>query len=275
MRKRFLTLAALLAMGWSLTGRADSIIGTSGSLSATADFTVNGSGELILTLTNSASTATVSPGTTLTGIFFNYSGSLSLSKVSASLTAGSTVKVVDDSGNWQPFTQAMVIQDHGNSYTAGNIGGEWGLSSSILGGYQFGIGSAGYNIFSPNDRFDTNQNLAGPDSLDGNQFGLASASTFSNPAPSALQGENNTPVDATSATFDLGNIPNFDFSKITAVRFQYGTDTSETSITVVPGPGNPPPPPEPAPLPATATTGIALLLAAAGWRVVRRRAALA
>ena len=94
--------------------RAESLTfsGNSGSYSASADFSVNGSG-LELTLTNTSQYDVLVPGDVLTGVFFNLDGAPALTRESAVLAEGSTVL----------FAASQPIN--------GVVGGEWAYNSGL------------------------------------------------------------------------------------------------------------------------------------------------
>src|SRR5882724_1976846 len=102
------------------------ISGVNGNLSAKAVFTTNGSGELFLILTNTATVASDGPATTLNAVFFD--GSLTgWSPVSAKLTDSTDKAYVDGSnGKWQLFSTT-----DSSFNTSGNVGGEWATGTNV------------------------------------------------------------------------------------------------------------------------------------------------
>jgi hypothetical protein len=249
--------AAIVAMLAGVVAKADSItytgsgVGSGVSLSATATFKVVG-GDVVLVLTNTGTQAAVDPGSVLTGVFFTSSTNLTLSGHAANLTGypgGSRAYVPNsdamDPNVWMPFNDSMhqfvnqggSFSDSGNTYdTTGNVGGEWARAGISLDSYNYGVSSSGFGSpagFGPGDRFDVNQNLAGPDSLDGLEFGLIpfiGGQPNGNVMTTPLSKDTNEPLGANSVTFDLGTAPGFVAADITGVRFQYGTALNEPSF---------------------------------------------
>ena len=182
--------------------------GTNGSnLSASVTFDVSGT-DLLVTLTNTSLFDVLQPPDVLTAVFFDLSGNPSLSGTSAVVSAGSTVLF-------------------GGTDPGGVVGGEWaynGGGSAIHFGASQGISSTGLDDFGSGDLFPGN-NLQGPASPNGLQYGLTSAGDNS--------ATGNTPVTGTNAliqnsvTFTLGGLP-VGFvpsdSTIGNVTFLYGTD---------------------------------------------------
>src|SRR5258708_6780041 len=138
-------LGAMLVPG---TARAGMLFtGSSGSLSASANFELSGN-SLTVTLTNTSLADVLVPGDVLTGVFFNTVHSLT--PVSASLNGSSVYdgSIVHDVGEgWQ--------------YKAFSSGGPQGKDS--------GISAAGLGLFGPKGNFYTpplhqsNPNLGGID----------------------------------------------------------------------------------------------------------------
>lgn len=184
--------------------------GSSGSLAASATFEVSGT-NLVVTLTNTATSDVLVPADILTSLFMNINGgALSLTPVSAVLADGSFV-VYDD----QP--------------AAGVVGGEWqyvgGISpGGILAGMNYGIGSAGLGIFgSPNF---PGANLGGPGGVNGLQYGIVSAGD--NPATGNGGVTGAEGLIKNSVVFTLSGLPqNFDLNRIVDVFFLYGTAIGE------------------------------------------------
>jgi hypothetical protein len=120
----------------------------------------------------------------------------------------------------------------GGSDPGNSVGGEWAYRSGLSGApgdRDYGISSTGLGLFGNDDRFPGN-NLQGPDSPDGLQYGITSAGD--DPA------SGNTPVTGehalvqNSVVFTFTGIPNgFDpAANITGAVFQYGTSLDEPSI---------------------------------------------
>lgn len=179
--------------------------GSSGSLSASASFSSCNTNQLCVTLTNTSNFDVLVPIDVLTGVSFNTTSSVSLTGVSATVAPGSTVHF-------------------GTTDPGGVVGGEWGYGTGGGALLSYVIASAGY--LGTGTQF-PGTDLQPPVSLDGLQYGITSA------------GDNlatgNTPVTGTNALiknqvqFVLAGLPQgFDPSnEITAVRFQYGTATTE------------------------------------------------
>ncbi len=177
--------------------------GSQGDLAASVSFNSCGS-NLCVSLANTSTNDVLVPADVLTGVYFESTTPLLLTRLSATVALGSTVYF-------------------GPTDPGGVVGGEWGYASGQS-PMNYVIASSGYlgngNLFPGND-------LQPPISLDGLQYGLTSA------------GDNlatgNAPVTGTQALiknrvdFVLGGLPQgYDPStQITAVRFQYGTTLPE------------------------------------------------
>ena len=199
---------------------------SSGTLSASATFDLNASGNLVVQLTNTSGTDVTGAAQLLTGLFFTTPGNLTLTPLSASLAhfglpGGSTVLTLLRNGTVQ------VGPDGG-----GNVGGEWAYAffglSGVLHGANQGISSSGLGLFGAGNFFGSN--LEGPVSVDGPQFGIASAGddahTYNGRA---------TPLIHNSVVFTLGVVPaGFSLSDIipSSIGFQYGTSLSEPYIRI-------------------------------------------
>lgn len=236
--------AAVLAWGMSTAQAAPiTFSGSSGNRSASAMFDTSGS-NLLVTLTNTSSADALVPVDILTGVFFTLSGDPTLTRVSAVLAGGSTVLF-------------------GGTDPGGVVGGEWAYNDGIggPGGADEGISSSGLGLFGPGDRFPGN-NLQGPTSPDGLQYGITSAGDDDTTGNAAVTGSNALIQNA--VVFTLSGLPGgFNPSvlgSITNVSFQYGTALNEPNI-----PGDPVNPGNPVPEPST----VLLLgsgLAALYWR---------
>ncbi len=198
--------------------------GSSGPLAASATFEVNGSGQLVVTLTNTSANDVTQPAQVLTALFFNVSGgSLTLTRDSALLAPGSTV-ILDPDG--QP--------------AGGIVGGEWAYNSGSLnigapGSRGYGISSTGIDLFGPGDRF-PGANLEGPTSPNGLEYGITSAGD--NPATGNGGVSGSGGLIKNSVVFSLGGAgTNFDLNRITNVYFFYGTSLGEGGFEGVPTPG--------------------------------------
>ena len=129
----------------------------------------------------------------------------------------------------------------GTTDPGGVVGGAWFYESNIALPHNspaYGIGSAGLGPFGVDSPRFPGNNLQGPDSPDGLQYGITSAGD--NPAigNSAVTGDN--ALIKYEVVFTLSGLPeNFDpNTQISNVLFQYGTSASEPSV-----PGHPVPEP--------------------------------
>lgn len=211
MGKGAASLMGVAALALAMAGQAQAITftGTNGSnLSASADFTIN-SGNLQVVLTNTSLVDVRNPAQVLTGVFF--SGTGSLSSLSAVLTAGSGL-----------IYHAPVA--------GGVVGGEWAYATSLAGapgGATSGISSSGLGLFG-GPTF-PGANLAGPNAVNGVQFGIVSAGDNAGTGNGGITGSGG--LIRNSVTFTLGNIgANFNLSAITNVSFQYGTSLNEPNV---------------------------------------------
>jgi hypothetical protein len=218
-----LALAASAAMAVSTPAAAVDFGGSSGSLSATASFNVI-AGNLIVTLTNNSSADINVPADILHALFFDITGTPALNYNDADICGSCT------------FTGAV-------SGSGSDVGAEWAFkqNGSGLGGgisQDYGLSSAGYNIFGPGDVL---SGAAHPDRgggvtpPGGGDFGLVSAGYTTNGDNGGVT--NNQPYIKNSVTFNLGAFSADDLGKIGNIRFQYGTDVADTHFGAVPEPG--------------------------------------
>jgi hypothetical protein len=255
-RLGILSLALAACMMLPRPGQATLFTGSSGSLSASADFSlVNGQLQVLLTNTSTADTNV--PTDVLTAVFFNIASDPAFTSISAVLGQGSTVI-------------------YGSQPAGGVVGGEWGYGNNLSGapgGANQGISSSGLGGVFGDPTF-PGANLADPAALDGVQYGIVSAGWKAAKDNGGITGSGG--LIKNSVLFTLGNVPlNFDPAKfITNVSFQYGTDLSEPRYTAscsncgpTGGGGNNTAVPEPASL-LLLGTAFALLMA----RTMRRRA---
>jgi len=181
--------------------------GSSGSLSAQAEFSLSGT-NLTVTLTNTSGADAFAPGDILTGVFFNVAQIPALTRTSA-ISGGNT------------YLDGALVNGPGTV-----VGGEWaylnGLSQYSA---NSGISSSGLGIFGPGNRF-PGPDLAPPVSPDGVQYGITSAGDN-------LATENggiaNNEITQNSVTFVLGNFLG-SLADISNVTFQYGTSLTETHV---------------------------------------------
>lgn len=194
--------------------------GSAGARAAEASFAVNGSGQLVVTLTNTSTADTLVPADILTAVFFDISGpAVSLSRDSAVLNVGSIVEY-----DAQP--------------AGGVVGGEWayiGGLSNAPGNAKYGISSTGINIFGPGDLF-PGPDLAPPTSPDGPQYGIVTAGDDVNTGNGGITGSGG--LIKNSVVFTLGGAgAGFDLSRIGNVLFFYGTAIGEVPPVLSPTPG--------------------------------------
>lgn len=263
--KNFL-MATLLAVGSavSLNAMADVITyygaGAAGDVpvTASAKFAISGD-QLTITLTNTSPSHNGKDvdGSTLTGLFWDFSGNPSLIPVSATVAAGSilgTCSLVNDCA------------------TRTNVAGEFGYQAAQAGlpkNADRGIASSGYLDTGLNGNIGNfNNGAAGTDlddpiSLNGINFGIVSGAPGYNPN-NGLAGE---PVVVGSVTFVLTGVTGLSARDISHVSFQYGTQYSgNLNVTGTPEDGfNPNEVPEPG---MVALFGLGLL----GFAAARRKA---
>ena len=206
--------------------------GSSGSLSASADFELSGN-SLTVTLTNTSLADVLVPTDVLTGVFFNTVHSLT--PVSASLNGSS------------------VYYGH----VINNVGEGWqyeAYSSGVAQGKDSGISATGLGIFGPNGNFDTPSVKLG-----GLDYGILSAGD--NPLTGNTGVTGHGPLIKDSIVFTLTAAQGFVLSELgNSVVFQYGTSLDETHVTSFPPitPHDQPAVPEPSSI-AIAVVGVALM----------------
>jgi hypothetical protein len=179
--------------------------GSSGGLSASAVFDVVGT-SLHVTLTNTSSADVLIPTDVLTGVFFNVAGDPALTPLAAT-TLGPT------------SLGSTVVSGAGAS-----VGGEWAYLHGLAQyGANSGLSSSGLGIFGPADVFPPGVNLAGPDTPDGLQYGLASAGDNTGTGNGAIIGNELT---KSAVEMILGNF-NGSLDSISDVTFQYGASLTD------------------------------------------------
>jgi len=147
---------ALVVLSGANASRADQMFtGTgTGSLAgygASANFKVDGSGNLVIDLKNTGTTTSIGNVDVLVGLFFDISGTNPALSGLSSATKGagsSLVWTVNSAGQTDPLdyrssdsTPSPAVPTHG--------GGDWASSTSPLAGLtqHYGLGTAGYGIF--------------------------------------------------------------------------------------------------------------------------------
>ena len=190
---------------YALNFAADSLVGDTfsfaqGDRSASASFSFSND-LLTITLTNTYSGDTADPIHVLQATFFDLNGNPTLTPVSASLGAGSTVLYGPDGG--------------------GNVGGEFAYSGSLSGApASQGISGVGYGLFGPSDNF-PGANLEGPVEVDGMNYGLVSAG-YAAGGNAAVTGQ--FPLIHNSVVFTLSGASGLGLLDLTNVSFEYGTE---------------------------------------------------
>lgn len=180
-------------------------IGTSGSLSAQASFSIGGNA-LTVVLSNASGSPVTSVGEVLTGLYFDIAGNpTGLSLGSSDLTSGSTFDYVN------VYSPHLTTDSH-------PIGSGWAFVSG-----QTGASPASYAIAASNYQ----GNLKGTSKmLGGVDYGIISG-VGSNPSSTFADG---SPYIIDSATFTLVGLPNaFNLASVTDVSFQYGEDLCNAS----------------------------------------------
>jgi hypothetical protein len=206
--------AVVAVLGWAVIPvSAVPFTGSSGNLSASADFSIVG-GNLQVVLTNTASADVMNPAQVLTALFFNVAGNPALSRLAAVLTAGSSV-----------------FYDADGQPAGGVVGGEWAYKNGLSGApgsVNAGISSSGLGLFGAGDLF-PGPGLQPPASPDGVQYGLLSAGDNTGSGNGGITGSGG--LIKHSVTFTLGSLPgNFRLADISDVSFQYGTALTEPNV---------------------------------------------
>ena len=188
--------------------------------SAFADFKISGN-VLTITLQNtSLPNATETPTNTLTGIAFTLGGA------APTLTPDSAISP-------HAIFDAAACVDNPCAGTNVNVGGEWGYNNSPVGSTEL-IASAGYITMTSGNLGNFNGvDLQKPDSLDGIEFGILSAT------PGALNGgltagANGQALVQDDVVLTLNGVSGDPESSIGNVVFHYGTALTEFTV-----PGSP------------------------------------
>jgi hypothetical protein len=192
------------------------------AVSAQAIFDITGNVLTITLINDSAAHAGNDvPGSTLTGIFWDFATSPSLTPASATIVAGSIVNAANCSSGL--CTAATT-----------DVSGEFGYATgSFYGGTaNNGIASSGYlttGLAGDIGNFNggaAGTNLDDPTALDGINFGIISNAAFN---PNG--GLSGLPLVRDRVTFVLDGVSGLSIADIAGVRFQYGTSFDETNIT--------------------------------------------
>jgi hypothetical protein len=195
-------------------------------VAASALFDISGN-ILTITLKNTSGVNAFAdvPGSTLTGLYWNFAGAPVLKPLSATVASGAII------GNCNLSATCA---------TETNVSGEFGYAAtSGPGGANNGIASSGYLTTGlPGDIGNFNGSLAGinldgPASLDGINFGIISAAA--DYAPNG--GLEAVPVIRDTVVFHLSGASGLLLTNLTNVSFQYGTALSELNISGTPGGG--------------------------------------
>lgn len=236
--------------------RADYVVsGSNGSgLSATADFhlTTGANPTLVITLTNTATTAVTNANQVLTGLFFNLTGSPALTAVSADVNSGSSVLYPDNSNDCKVSPTSKC--------SGPNVSSEWAYASGLSGapfGLQYGVSSSSYGTLFGSSQLMGSTSLQTNAPLSGVEYGI-DPSKGSSGSQSAVTGEYALIKDSIVITLDVPTNCNFTLSDIGAVAFQYGSSLTDSDFEVLPEP-------------STYTAAIFLLLLPLAWFRYKRR----
>ncbi|MCH8041974.1 MAG: PEP-CTERM sorting domain-containing protein [Nitrospinae bacterium] len=214
-----LTASPTMADSITLYGGGSGVDGA--LLGASAQFDIAGD-FLTLTLTNTAQSDNTTSGqdlsaNTLSGLFWDWTGSPILNPISASILAGSLVQA--DTCSPGPCNDSTT-----------NVGGEFAFNTGI-GDTGYAIGSAGWIGLSGGNF--GGPNLDGPGSPGGINFGLIS----NDPSFLPNGGLINDPLIRNAVVFTFSGATGLSLEEITNVSFQYGTNLSEPNIIANPEPG--------------------------------------
>ena len=238
--KKFVTVLSLFLASFFVTATADAATITlndvEGGHFATADFSVVG-GNLVLTLTNTASGDVWDPAHVLTGLYFDIAGDPTLTALSAT----TCVNCITNLPNPDPT----------------NVSGEWAFrqTTDLAYGGDYGVSATGLGLFGPNNLIDGANPIQAPASPGGVDFGI----TSQNDIASTNTGLSSTPLINNYVTFTFSGISSsFDPNSVKVTGWQYGSTLGEAV-----------PVPEPATLMLFAPAALAAL--AAGRKRARRK----
>jgi hypothetical protein len=242
--KRALLIGAMALGGAVGNANAVLISATNGTLSASANFSINGSGQLVVVLTNTGVNDVLAPGNVLTAMFFDLNGVGTLTPLSAALSGGSVAFYA--------------------SLPAGGVGAGWQYEdgrSGLPNGQTEGISASGFGVFGPNGNFGSPAVT-----LNGIDFGLLSAGDNTGTGNGGIT--SGGPLIKDQITFTLSGLPvgftDADLTNdLTNVAFQYGTALGQPTTEPCIGSCGPATTPEPS---------MPLLLGAGllAWGVTRR-----
>ena len=203
--KKILAGLGMAALGLSFAAPANADVigfgGTDGDRAAEVYFEINGD-TLTITLTNTGANDVLVPIDVLTAVYFDLTGSPDLTPVSAILADGS-----------------FIIYDTDTD----DVGTEWAHVDTS------GVSSTGVGIFGPGDRFVTaGDDLAGPDSPNGLQYGIVTASDDDSTGNGGITGSGG--LINNSVVFTLTGVEGLTIDDISNIIFQYGTALEEPQI---------------------------------------------
>ncbi len=252
-RQACVGIGAAVLCGLTGTTQADFVVVQEFSLSnglqsATATFTfsdIGGDKTLNILLTNTMTTN--APPNWLTGVFFDIAGGPTLSNGSALApdgmvtfdASGSTPYITNGPGNFWAFRQDLA-----------------GVLPPPFVGQQYGLGSAGFNVFSSNDMLDLPVPVDIHPQRDGSDGGIV---PFFGGGETVPEGHFQTPFVLGSLAFDFDLPDLFDINAADAsnVFFVFGTGFEEIVLL---------------PLPAALPMGLAGLLGVLLLRRASKRA---
>ena len=228
MHTRKLLLAGVAAVFMASTSRADLMASaTQGDLSASATFSIV-SGQLCIELLNTSAVGVKNQGQTLTGIFFTLTDPSALSGGVVDLSTGSSIvnPGAADSDDGDGVDASGGVSGEFGMETGAAVGAAWAGSNVVIS--NAGLGDlVGVDDVFAGENLDTGFNLDEPDSPDGINYGIISASGLTVDANNKMKSEpliNNGVVIKLDFTGSLADISN--------VGFNYGTD-----VNVIPAPG--------------------------------------
>jgi len=203
----------VLAVSVSASALTVELAGPNAGTSAKVTFTKVGD-VLQVYLENTSTNDAMNPMSLLQGVFFGVDGlSGALTTMSATLqNAGDTDAVIYASA-----------QD--GTWTAGvsDLGGEWAYNDGVVGapdGANHIISATGLGLVGVDDRFGTT-NLAGPDGVDGMQYGMVNGDTYAAGGNSPVTGGN--ALITNDMMFELSGFSDFELSDLFGISFQWGT----------------------------------------------------